>query len=90
MLDDICYKHAPYNSLKIREFAPPWINTEFFAAVDSTLDSHELWSRKFNKAPTEYFLGKKLEAIAFCKSLKNEHILMKKSHPKDMTPNVCV
>ena len=61
MLLSICNKHAPYRSLKLREFVPSWLNTEYLSAVDA----REHWCKKFNKIPTPENLAKKLYAIKF-------------------------
>ena len=79
-LIDICDKHAPYRLLKLREFAPPWLNTSYLDAVDS----REHWSKKFRKTPTEYHLFKKLEAINFAKTLKVE---LQKSYFEEKVQN---
>ena len=68
MLLSICNKHAPYRSLKLREFAPSWLNTEYLSAVDA----REHWCKKFNKNPTPENLTSKLNAIKFALDLKDE------------------
>ena len=51
--------------LKLREFAPPWLNTSYLDAIDA----REHWSKKFRKAPTDYHQLKKEEAISYAKAL---------------------
>ena len=68
MLLDVIDKHAPYRQLKLREFAPKWLNTEYLSLVDA----REYWCKKFKKNPTEFNLYQKNKAINDCKVLKIE------------------
>ena len=77
---EVCDRHAPYRMLKLREFAPPWLNTSYLDAIDS----REHWSRKFRKSPTEYHLIRKTEAINYAKTLKIE---LQKSYFEDKIQN---
>ena len=43
MLLDMCNKHRPFRNLKLREFTPNWLNTEYLSVVDA----REYWSQKF-------------------------------------------
>ena len=68
MLSEVCTKHAPYTKLKLRDFAPPWLNTEYLSLVDT----REYWFNKLKKSSTDYHLEHNLEAIENCKQLTCE------------------
>ena len=61
-------KHAPFTQLKLRDFAPPWLNTEFLGLVDA----REYWSNKYKKSQSEYNLMQREIAKANAKELKEQ------------------
>ncbi len=61
-------KHAPFTKLKLRDYAPPWLNTEFLGLVDT----REFWSNKYKKNPNEYNLMQREIAKVNAKELKEQ------------------
>ena len=61
-------KHAPINQLKIWEFAPDWLNTDYLGHVDE----REFWCKQFDQNPSILNLHRKEEAIERTKQLKDE------------------
>ena len=76
LLTKVINKHAPFTKLKLRDFAPPWLNTEFLGLVDA----REFWGNKYKKSQTEYNFKQREVARANAKELKEK---LKQSYFED-------
>ena len=67
-LIDICNELAPWMRLKLRDFAPPWLNSEYLALIDA----REYWCGKYKKSQTLENLQRKVLAISTANTVRNE------------------
>ncbi len=72
----IINNHAPVTKLKLREFAPEWLNTDYLAHCDE----RQYWSKQFDKCPCSDHLLLKLDSIARTNELRDE---LKTSYIRD-------